>query len=215
MNHIPATSRLALLDDLPHGAYAVDLSQVIRYWNDSAARLTGHKAQDVIGRRCYEVVQNNSADEKEPWCRDGCPSLQAIRENRMPSVYEARMLCASGLRKTVSLTPMIVPEPLTPETLLVHLFHEPEDSEWLERQAKAVEQEMTDSRTQSEDSKQLTSRELEILKLTALGKTPKEIAEKLHISYHTVRNHTTNLRRKLRARNNFTLVRNAQESGIL
>ena len=126
----PTLTGLELLDGVPYGAYAVNLAQTIRLWNQSAERITGHRAQDVIGRRCYEVVQNCPADEKEPWCRDGCPSLQAIRENLMPQAYEVTMLCASGQRKTVSLTPVVVPEPLVRETLLVYLFHEADGNNW-------------------------------------------------------------------------------------
>ena len=54
-----------------------------------------------------------------------------------------------------------------------------------------------------------------MLRLTALGMTPIEIAAALHISYHTVRNHKSNLRRKLMATNNLKLVKNAQELGLL
>ena len=116
----PTPTGLDLLEEIPYGAYAVDLDQTIRFWNQAAERITGHRPPDVIGRHCYEVVQNCPPNENEPWCRDGCPSLQAIRENRMPPMYEVRMLCASGHRKTVRLTPMVVPEPLSTETLLVY-----------------------------------------------------------------------------------------------
>lgn len=43
----------------------------------------------------------------------------------------------------------------------------------------------------------LTSRELEVLKLTAEGKSNPIIAEKLKISRITVQNHRSNIRRKL------------------
>ena len=133
----------------------------------------------------------------------------------MPAAHEVSMLCASGHRKTVNLTPMVIPKPLTSETLLVHLFQESEDGEHLEQTAKTVEQKLTAISIPAGGMEQLTPRELEILKLTALGMTPKEISEELYISYYTVRNHTTNLRRKLRATNNFGLVRSTQESGLL
>ena len=55
----------------------------------------------------------------------------------------------------------------------------------------------------------------EVLRLTALGMTPAQIARALHISYHTVRNHKTSLRRKSGAKNNLTLVLSAQNSGLL
>ena len=213
--YTPRDKGLEFLQQSPIGADAVNLAQTIRLWNRSAERITGHKAQDVIGRHCYEVMQNCPADENDPWCRDGCPSLQAIRANRMPSVYEVSMLCASGQRKTVSLTPMVVPEPLTPETMLIHLFQDSEYGELLEQEAKAVEQTLTVTVTDQRTAEPLTVRELEMLRLFALGMTPRQIATELHISYHTVRNHTSRLRRKLEATNSLRMVRNAHESGLL
>ena len=62
MTSVPAFPALNLLNGVPYGAYAVDLSQTIRFWNQGAERITGHKAGDVIGRPCYEVLQNCSTD---------------------------------------------------------------------------------------------------------------------------------------------------------
>lgn len=211
----PTATGLDLLSDAPYGAYAVNLAQAICYWNPAAERITAHKARDVVGRPCYEVVQNCTADEEAPWCRDGCPSLQAIRGNRIAPVCEVSMLCASGQRKLVTLTPMLVPEPLVPETVLVYLFHESAEEKWLEQATRTVAQTFTAPRPIPETNEQLTPRELEILKFTALGMTPKEISDTLHISYHTVRKHTSNLRRKLRATSNLRLVRNAQRLGLV
>ena len=80
----------------------------------------------------------------------------------------------------------------------------------MEQATQTVAQRFTAPGPFLETNEKLTPKELGILKLTAPGMTPEEISETLHISYHTVRNHTTNLRRKLRAKNNFTLEPNAQ-----
>ena len=48
-----------------------------------------------------------------------------------------------------------------------------------------------------EKDSSLSKREVEILKLIAEGYTNKEIAQKLHLSQHTVRNHITNIFLKL------------------
>ena len=61
-----------------------------------------------------------------------------------------------------------------------------------------------------ETNEQLTPRELETLKLTALSMTPREIVGEMHISYNTVRKYTAEARRKLGARNKLEMVRNAQ-----
>lgn len=61
----------------------------------------------------------------------------------------------------------------------------------------------------------LTERELDILHLLEERLSNKEIAQKLIVSTHTVRNHTANIFGKLRANNRFHAVERARELGLL
>jgi DNA-binding NarL/FixJ family response regulator len=61
----------------------------------------------------------------------------------------------------------------------------------------------------------LTEREREVLDLIAAGSTNREIAERLYLSPHTVKEHTSTLYRKLRARNRAEAVQRAQRIGLL
>ncbi len=61
----------------------------------------------------------------------------------------------------------------------------------------------------------LTEREREVLDLIAAGATNREIAERLYLSPHTVKEHTSALYRKLRARNRAEAVQRAQRIGLL
>jgi DNA-binding NarL/FixJ family response regulator len=61
----------------------------------------------------------------------------------------------------------------------------------------------------------LTEREREVLDLIASGSTNREIAERLYLSPHTVKEHTSVLYRKLRARNRAEAVQRAQRIGLL
>ncbi|MOA48195.1 Transcriptional regulatory protein DegU [compost metagenome] len=61
----------------------------------------------------------------------------------------------------------------------------------------------------------LTTREQEILSNVADGLTNKEIAEKLNISEHTVKNHLKNILHKLQLQNRVQLTRYALEQGLL
>ena len=61
----------------------------------------------------------------------------------------------------------------------------------------------------------LTEREREVLDLIAAGSTNREIAEKLYLSPHTVKEHTSALYRKLGARNRAEAVQRAQRVGLL
>ncbi|MBD2893125.1 Transcriptional regulatory protein DesR [Actinomadura sp. RB99] len=59
----------------------------------------------------------------------------------------------------------------------------------------------------------LTQREAEVLRLSATGAQPMEIAERLFLSYGTVRNYLTSAVGKLGARNRIDAVRIATEAG--
>jgi two-component system response regulator DesR len=61
----------------------------------------------------------------------------------------------------------------------------------------------------------LSEREREVLDLIAAGSTNREIAERLYLSPHTVKEHTSALYRKLRARNRAEAVQRAQRIGLL
>lgn len=63
------------------------------------------------------------------------------------------------------------------------------------------------------DTNPLTEREADVLRLTASGATPREVAATLHLSYGTVRNYLATSVTKLNARNRVDAIRIAAESG--
>jgi two-component system response regulator NreC len=61
----------------------------------------------------------------------------------------------------------------------------------------------------------LTKRELEVLRLIALGHTNSEIGEKLYLSVRTVESHRAHIQQKLRRTTRSELVRYALENGLV
>jgi DNA-binding NarL/FixJ family response regulator len=61
----------------------------------------------------------------------------------------------------------------------------------------------------------LSDRERDVLNLMASGATNPEIAEQLHLSKHTVKEHTSAVYRKLEVRNRTEAVQRAQRLGLL
>ena len=61
----------------------------------------------------------------------------------------------------------------------------------------------------------LTERERHVLDLLATGATNREIASRVYLSPHTVKEHVSSLYRKLGARNRADAVQRAQRSGLL
>ncbi len=61
----------------------------------------------------------------------------------------------------------------------------------------------------------LTERELEVLKLVIEGKTNKEIAKELFVSYHTVKAHISSIMQKIECNGRVTLAVNALLKGYI
>ncbi|MCK9374603.1 MAG: response regulator transcription factor [Syntrophobacterales bacterium] len=68
-------------------------------------------------------------------------------------------------------------------------------------------------RQSAEDAEPLSPREIEIIKLIAEGKSSKEIAEILFLSFRTIQNHRTRIMKKLNLKKNTDLVRYAIRKG--
>ncbi|RME44896.1 MAG: DNA-binding response regulator [Caldilineae bacterium] len=63
--------------------------------------------------------------------------------------------------------------------------------------------------------RQLTAREIEILRELATGATNREIADQLIISEHTVKNHVRNILNKLNLKNRREVARFARQHGLI
>jgi two-component system response regulator DesR len=70
-------------------------------------------------------------------------------------------------------------------------------------------------RHERQDTLGLSGRERDVLELMASGATNPEIAERLHLSKHTVKEHTSAVYRKLGVRNRTEAVQRGQRLGLL
>ena len=120
------------------------------------------------------------------------------------------MLTSSGDRKWVHVTPMVIGGAFRDAPVMIHLFDDGEESEDLDRARDDFRDALTDSgkevlsfppppAIEAGEGSDLSRRELEVLRLVALGWETPKIATDLGISRHTVRNHIRNLRHKLNA----------------
>ncbi len=172
---------LERLEAAPYGAFAIDLDQNIIFWNAKAVRILGYGPEQVLGRKCHEVLQGLALDGATPFCARDCPAMAAARTGNIPAAKQARMQCSTGARKRVTVIPLIAEDALG-RTLLVHMFHETPDEGPNPNQADALP---------------LTPREREVLGMLAQGMRPADIAGDLFISVHTVRKHISNATEKL------------------
>lgn len=60
--------------------YFVDRERRILYWNEGAARLTGYKAEEVLGKRCEDNILCHIDQAGKDLCQDGCPHSASIAD---------------------------------------------------------------------------------------------------------------------------------------
>ena len=215
-----------LLESAQFGVYAVSLDQTIVSWNPAAHRILGFSPDQVLGRRCYDVLAGLAPGGITPGCLEGCPSMRALKAGEVPGALDVRMLCASGERKAVAVTPMVVAGSDNDAPVLVHVFHDSPERESSQRATDSVREGLarrgadvvSDRPATASDSAAavtLTGRELEVLRLVALGRATPQIARQLGISSHTALNHIRNFRHKLDAASKLEAVLTAIRLGIL
>ena len=217
---------LAMLRMAPYGAYAMDMNQRITFWNRTAEVLTGHLTDQVLGRACFEVLQNCPAEGETPVCMEACPSISLARFGRIAPVMNVWMLCASGERKEMTMFPVLLPFGDAGPTTLLHLFQEMTDPAYTTSGAEGVREVISTGQYPDEPAAHethstpdyvasLTPRELEVLQLLGLGLSVKDIARDLVLSVNTVRNHIYHARTKLRVRTTLDAVLSAWRWGLL
>lgn len=95
---------------LDEGAYCVDRSRRIVHWNSAAERITGYRAEEVVGTHCYQkLLQHVDADGRDLCsCNEFCPLYLTMQDGGAREVHVS-LLHKDGRRvpvkaKTVPLT---------------------------------------------------------------------------------------------------------------
>lgn len=69
-----------LLDDVADGVYFLDTDRRITHWSRGAERLTGYRAEDVLGRTCSDNILVHVDFDGHALCdKDTCPAAIALR----------------------------------------------------------------------------------------------------------------------------------------
>lgn len=71
------------LNSLPDGAYVTDTNRKILFWNKAAERMTGWRAEDVVGRSCFDNLLCHVDKDGNRLCgHDTCPLHRSIVTNQ-------------------------------------------------------------------------------------------------------------------------------------
>ncbi|HPA16884.1 MAG TPA: SpoIIE family protein phosphatase [Verrucomicrobiae bacterium] len=68
-----------ILDSLADGIYMTDLDRKIVFWNRAATRITGWRAEEVVGRTCFDDILNHIDLDGHALCgKEFCPLHRSI-----------------------------------------------------------------------------------------------------------------------------------------
>ena len=197
---------------------AVSVNQTIVFWDRKAREMLGYTAHSLVGTKCSEIPSGLGRSGLTPECADCCACMRYARAVVVPPAVELAMRASWGEVKWFDVRPVVVPWLPDVGTVVTYLFRERvTDVAPPVGNLVVVEQDDgADPRALTEPHLQpLTRRELEVLRLMALGWETEYIAAELEVTVHTVRSHVANLRRKLNAKSRFEAVMTATRLGII
>ncbi len=205
---VPREELLRIFQLTADGVHVVDAEQRIIFWNRAAEKLLGFGAEEVLGRYCYDVIAGGDY-QGHPFCRRGCPTIQAAKRGRSVPNYDVCSHKTGGEPVWLNVSVLAVDDPEGEGQLAVHLFRDVSRR----RQAEILAQQTIEAvgryQPRGEEAEEdpdgpypvpaprLTRRELEVLRLLACGSSASVVAQTLGINTTTVRNHIEHILGKL------------------
>ena len=203
------------LTNTADGVCAVTSDGRITLWNGAAEKLLGYSAREVIGRPCCEVfVGRDSAGNR--LCYQGCHVMTLVRQGEPVQHFDMATRTKAGKPVWLDMSILVVPGSRPDLATTVHLFRDVTASHEIET---LVRERLTQTKPASALAvslpAELTRREQEVLRLMTGGANTKTIAERLHVSPATVRNHVQNIFGKLGVHSRLEAVAHATHHGLL
>jgi len=187
---------LDILTNTADGVVAVDAQGRIVLWNDAAEKILGYSTREVLGKPCCDVLKGFDPSGNR-FCYPGCNVLTMVKQGEPVQNYDLEVSTRTGRSIWVNVSILVIPGSRKGLEVAVHLFR---DVTYLHRLQELVREKGTlvaDPPSSNGSAAELTTRELQILRLVAGGLRTGAIAEKLCISQATVRNHVQNILTKL------------------
>jgi PAS domain S-box-containing protein len=192
------------------GAFVGGENRRIILWNRAATNIMGYTATEALGRACCDLF--DARDESGPLHDPG--SVMMLAETPVRA-FDVCTTTKTGRPLWLHLTVFPV-QVRTDRALVVHLFRDVTSTRQL---VARVRERLAVSGNGGAPARSghgpLTRRELEVLRLTAQGLDTVLIAERLHISRATARNHVQNILWKLDVHNRLQAVAYASRHGLL
>lgn len=171
--------------------FAIDGARHIVYQNEAFCQLSRRPASATLNRKCYEVVCGQTLDGAR-FCGPDCPAATALLHQKPIENFDISIPQSGGAALWVNVGGGALP-----------VRHYPAAAVYVLRPISARKMALRFANSdvaripQKGGAGTLTSRERTVLRLLGEGRNTDNLAEALHISSCTVRNHIRSILQKL------------------
>jgi len=189
--------------------FASDASGQIIYANKSFLYLCNRSLSDILGHPCYEMVQAQTLNG-ENFCRPDCPIVQATKRNDSIEHFDLMIPQLNSADVWVNIGVLFAPAEWQPAKVIFTV--RPFSVHRILDRFSSSQKLTTQSKT---NDHKLTRRQQQIIRLLAQSSDARTIADTLHISYATVRNHINNIYHKLGIHSRAEVISYAYDNGFI
>jgi PAS domain S-box-containing protein len=211
-----------LIEGTADPAFAIDGAGRISAWNSAAAELFGSSEAEAIGVPCHNILQCTTDDGIA--VSENCTIARMAQANHPLCNFDLRLQTKTG-KLWCNLSTLLVRDPASGARHTIYIVHPREMRKRLEqalsefvRMQESVglnSRHMISSTPAADINVPLTAREMEVLKRLAKGHSTRTIANQLHISSATVKNHIKHVLTKLDAHTRLEAIRHAESVGMI
>jgi PAS domain S-box-containing protein len=177
------------------GAFVIGADGRIALWNRAAERILGYAARDVVGRACCDVFVGTDGSGNR-LCYRGCHVMQLVKLGEPLQSFDMRTRAKGGRAVWLNISILSVAGE-DGGGWTIHLFRDVTATREL---LSLVHERLAGppaGGAPGSPGASLSRRELEVLRLMADGLGTAAVAERLHVSRATIRNHVQNILAKL------------------
>jgi PAS domain S-box-containing protein len=194
------------------GACAVSPDGRILVWNRTAERILGYASDEVLGRAYCDVFTGQD-DEGNRLCYQQCHVMPFVRDGEAVESFDIRTWSKTLRPVWLNVSVLVIPDGRARAAMTVHLFRDVTATQELLTLVR--ERRTVDGETAEDPQGPLSRRELEVLRLLATGLNTRAVAERLHVSPATIRNHVQNLFGKIEVHSRLEAVAYATRRHLL
>lgn len=200
-----------ILSQAGDGVCAIGPAGRLVLWNRAAERILGWSAREVMGRPCCDVFVG--ADEHgNRLCYQGCHVMSLVKLGEPVQHFDMQTRTKAGKLVWLDISILEAPSSGPGGAMAIHLFRDVTAKRELLR---LVHERFQAPSPPPAETTTLTRRELEILRLMSSGANTKALAERLHVSPATIRNHAQNIFAKLGVHSRLEAVAYATQHHLL